>query len=151
MRGLISLDETPSLHFPPLFIQLTENMRSNIKVGMRVEVVDPKYVSRTRVASVESVIGGRLRLVYTDQSDVPENTISDFWCHIWSPLVHPIGWSNKVGHTIKAPGTFSGLNDRWVITPHIVCSETNRSRWSNMVKITNGKSNCSICRLAVTA
>lgn len=73
-------------------------------MGMRVEVVDPKYVSRTRVAIVDSNIGGRVRLVYADQSDAPENMISDFWCHIWSPLLHPIGWSKKVGHDIKAPG-----------------------------------------------
>lgn len=71
---------------------------------MRVEVVDPKHVSRTRVAIIESIIGGRLRLVYADQSDALENTVSDFWCHMWSPLLHPIGWSSKVGHAIKAPG-----------------------------------------------
>lgn len=71
---------------------------------MRVEVVDPKHVSRTRLAIIESITGGRLRLVYTDQSDSPENVISDFWCHAWSPLLHPVGWSRSVGHATKALG-----------------------------------------------
>lgn len=79
-------------------------MKPSVKVGMRVEVVDPKHVSRTRVASVMSVVGGRLQLMYADQSEAPDNATSDFWCHIWSPLVHPVGWSFRVGHAIKGPG-----------------------------------------------
>lgn len=79
-------------------------MKTTFRVGMRVEVVDPRHVGRTRIATVDAIIGGRLRLVYTDQSDYPENTVCDFWCHMWSPLLHPLGWSNKVGHAIKAPG-----------------------------------------------
>ncbi|XP_042083010.1 lethal(3)malignant brain tumor-like protein 2 isoform X2 [Haplochromis burtoni] len=85
------------------YLKLAESMKNSFRTGMRVEVVDSKYVSRTRVAIVDSNIGGRVRLVYADQSDTPENIISDFWCHIWSPLLHPIGWSKKVGHDIKAP------------------------------------------------
>ncbi|KAG8009002.1 Lethal(3)malignant brain tumor-like protein 2 [Nibea albiflora] len=85
------------------YLKMAENMKNLFKIGMRVEVVDPKHVSRTRVATIDSIVGGRLRLVYTDQSDAPENAISDFWCHMWSPLLHPIGWSSKVGHAIKAP------------------------------------------------
>uniref|UniRef100_A0A4W6G0G9 L3MBTL histone methyl-lysine binding protein 2 n=1 Tax=Lates calcarifer TaxID=8187 RepID=A0A4W6G0G9_LATCA len=86
-----------------LCLKLAESMRTSFRVGMRVEVVDPKHVSRTRVAIIDSIIGGRLRLVYADQSDAPENIVSDFWCHMWSPLLHPLGWSSKVGHAIKAP------------------------------------------------
>lgn len=97
---------TLSLILPLSSPQLTDDMKSSFKIGMRVEVVDPKHVSRTRVAVIDSIIGGRLRLVYADQSDAPVNVVSDFWCHMWSPLLHPIGWSKKVGHTIKAPGMF---------------------------------------------
>lgn len=92
--------------------QLAENMKSSFKPGMRVEVVDPKHVSRTRVAIIDSVIGGRLRLVYSDQTDAPENVVSDFWCHMWSPLIHPMGWSSRVGHAIKTPGEFKDGIDR---------------------------------------
>lgn len=84
--------------------QLSECMKPSVRVGLRLEVVDPKHVSRTRVASVTAVIGGRLQLIYADQSDAPDNAVCDFWCHAWSPLVHPIGWSSRVGHAIKAPG-----------------------------------------------
>ncbi|KAK2820871.1 hypothetical protein Q5P01_023830 [Channa striata] len=83
------------------YLKLAESTRTSFRIGMRVEVVDPKHVSRTRVAIIDSNTGGRLRLVYTDQSDAPENSISDFWCHIGSPLLHPIGWSTSVGHAIK--------------------------------------------------
>ncbi|XP_071318567.1 lethal(3)malignant brain tumor-like protein 2 isoform X4 [Trachinotus anak] len=85
------------------YLKLAENMKTSFRIGMRVEVVDPKHVSRTRVAMIDTIIGGRLRLVYADQSDAPENAVSDFWCHMWSPLLHPLGWSSKVGHAIKAP------------------------------------------------
>ncbi|KAM9837740.1 lethal(3)malignant brain tumor-like protein 2 isoform 2-T2 [Aulostomus maculatus] len=87
------------------YLKLSDSMKHSFKVGMVVEVVDPKHVSRTRKAIIETIIGGRLRLVYTDQSDAPENAIADFWCHMCSPLLHPVGWSKKVGHDIKAPGT----------------------------------------------
>ncbi|XP_013873739.1 MBT domain-containing protein 1 [Austrofundulus limnaeus] len=88
-------------------VKLKESMKSSFKVGMRVEVVDPRHVSQTRVAIVDSIIGGRLRLVYADQTDVPENVVADFWCHMWSPLIHPIGWSSRVGHATKTPAKSS--------------------------------------------
>ncbi|CAF87755.1 unnamed protein product, partial [Tetraodon nigroviridis] len=104
----LPLGRIPLLRLPHATVtlrssQLTESMKPSVKVGTRVEVVDPKHVSRTRVANVAAVVGGRLQLIYADQSDSPDNTISDFWCHTWSPLVHPIGWSFRVGHAIKAP------------------------------------------------
>ncbi|KAL6094461.1 l3mbtl2 [Pungitius sinensis] len=92
------------------YMNLAEGMRNPIKPGLRVEVVDPKHVSRTRLAAVESITGGRLHLVYEDQSDAQENTLSDFWCHMWSPLVHPLGWSKKVGHDIKPPANEASGN-----------------------------------------
>ncbi|XP_035998348.1 lethal(3)malignant brain tumor-like protein 2 isoform X1 [Fundulus heteroclitus] len=86
------------------YVKLAESMKNPFKVGMHLEVVDPKHVSQTRVAIVDSIVGGRLRLVFADQSDIPENVVLDFWCHMWSPLVHPLGWSKSVGHAIRAPG-----------------------------------------------
>ncbi|KAJ3607931.1 hypothetical protein NHX12_024982 [Muraenolepis orangiensis] len=86
------------------YIKVAESSKCSMKVGSRVEVVDPRHISRTRVATVDRVIGGRLRLVYQDLSDAPYNTFQDFWCHMHSPLLHPVGWSSAVGHTIKVPG-----------------------------------------------
>ncbi|KAG6928084.1 L3MBTL2 polycomb repressive complex 1 subunit [Chelydra serpentina] len=77
-------------------IRMAENMKYPFRQGMRVEVVDKTHVSRTRMAVVDTVIGGRLRLLYEDgDSD------DDFWCHMWSTLIHPVGWSRRVGHNIK--------------------------------------------------
>ncbi|KAM8837836.1 lethal(3)malignant brain tumor-like protein 2 isoform 1-T3 [Spinachia spinachia] len=87
------------------YMKLAESMKNPFKPGLRVEVVDPKHVSRTRLAAVESITGGRLHLVYEDQSDAQENTLSDFWCHMGSPLVHPVGWSKRVGHAIRSPAS----------------------------------------------
>ncbi|KAM7371122.1 hypothetical protein PAMP_010614 [Pampus punctatissimus] len=91
MKKLVGTNTLPV----DFYLKLAENMKHSFRIGMRVEVVDPKYVSRTRVAIIDSIIGGRLRLVYLDQSDAPENVISDFWCHMCSPLMHPIGWSSQ--------------------------------------------------------
>nr|AAO84918.1 M4MBT variant C [Mus musculus] len=80
-------------------IKMVESMKYPFRQGMRLEVVDKTQVSRTRMAVVDTVIGGRLRLLYEDgDSD------DDFWCHMWSPLIHPVGWSRRVGHGIKMSG-----------------------------------------------
>ncbi|KAM4715702.1 MBT domain-containing protein 1 isoform 2-T2 [Anableps anableps] len=75
--------------------KVRENMQFPFKKLMRVEVVDKNYLCRTRVALVEQVIGGRLRLVYEDDG------LDDFWCHMYSPLIHNIGWSRSIGHRFK--------------------------------------------------
>ncbi|XP_072312654.1 lethal(3)malignant brain tumor-like protein 2 isoform X2 [Eucyclogobius newberryi] len=85
------------------YLKLSECLKCPFKFGMRVEVVDPKFISRTRIAIVNAMYGGRLQLLYADQKDAPENTKADFWCHMSSPLLHPIGWSKNVGHPIKSP------------------------------------------------
>ncbi|XP_073722957.1 lethal(3)malignant brain tumor-like protein 2 isoform X2 [Misgurnus anguillicaudatus] len=83
-------------------VKMADSMRCPFRQGVRVEVVDRSQVSRTRLAVVDTVIGGRLRLLYEDEALRPSGEVlSDFWCHMQSPLVHPVGWSAKVGHTIK--------------------------------------------------
>ncbi|XP_070707674.1 lethal(3)malignant brain tumor-like protein 2 [Pempheris klunzingeri] len=99
MKKLVGANTLPV----DFYLKLAESMKTSFRIGMRVEVVDPKHVSRTRVAIIDTIVGGRVRLVYADQSDAPESAISDFWCHVASPLLHPMGWSEKVGHAIKAP------------------------------------------------
>lgn len=82
-----------------LLTQMTENMKYPFRQGMRLEVIDKNCISRTRMAVVDTVIGGRLRLLYEDG-----DSSDDFWCHMWSPLIHPVGWSRRVGHNIKKAG-----------------------------------------------
>lgn len=80
--------------------QVQESMQFPFKKLMRVEVVDKTHLCRTRVALVEQVIGGRLRLVYEESEDGSD----DFWCHMFSPLIHSIGWSRSIGHRFKRSG-----------------------------------------------
>uniref|UniRef100_A0A3P8YGE4 FCS-type domain-containing protein n=1 Tax=Esox lucius TaxID=8010 RepID=A0A3P8YGE4_ESOLU len=83
---------------PPDFSnKVQQSMQFPFKKLMRVEVVDKTHLCRTRVALVEQVIGGRLRLVYEECSDGSD----DFWCHMNSPLIHSIGWSRSIGHRFK--------------------------------------------------
>ncbi|XP_035384819.1 MBT domain-containing protein 1-like isoform X2 [Electrophorus electricus] len=77
--------------------KVQESMQIPFKKLMRVEVVDKTHLCRTRVALVEQVIGGRLRLVYEESQDGSD----DFWCHMYSPLIHSIGWSRSIGHRFK--------------------------------------------------
>uniref|UniRef100_A0A8K9WMT7 L3MBTL histone methyl-lysine binding protein 2 n=1 Tax=Oncorhynchus mykiss TaxID=8022 RepID=A0A8K9WMT7_ONCMY len=69
------------------------------------------FLSWTRLAVVDTVTGGHLRLVYDDgEQEAHGEPLSDFWCHMWSPLLHPVVWSSKVGHVIKPPATTAMLN-----------------------------------------
>ncbi|XP_041859421.1 MBT domain-containing protein 1-like isoform X2 [Melanotaenia boesemani] len=89
---------TGSKTLPPDFSsKVQESMQFPFKKQMRVEVVDKTHLCRTRVALVEQVIGGRLRLVYEECDDGTD----DFWCHMYSPLIHSIGWSRSIGHRFK--------------------------------------------------
>ncbi|XP_063796447.1 lethal(3)malignant brain tumor-like protein 2 isoform X2 [Pseudophryne corroboree] len=80
-------------------VKLAENLKCPFVQCMRLETVDKLHISRMRIAVVDTVIGGRLRLLYEDG----EST-DDFWCHMNSPFIHPIGWSRRVGHKIKSSG-----------------------------------------------
>ncbi|XP_028268103.1 MBT domain-containing protein 1-like isoform X2 [Parambassis ranga] len=89
---------TGSKTLPPDFpSKVQQSMQYPFKKQMRVEVVDKTHLCRTRVAVVEQVIGGRLRLVYEECDDGTD----DFWCHMYSPLIHNIGWSRSIGHRFK--------------------------------------------------
>lgn len=51
-----------------------------------------------KVATVDMILGRRLRLKYIDAQ--PEE--AGFWCHEESNLIHPVGWAQTVGHEIDA-------------------------------------------------
>uniref|UniRef100_A0A673JCZ4 Lethal(3)malignant brain tumor-like protein 2 n=1 Tax=Sinocyclocheilus rhinocerous TaxID=307959 RepID=A0A673JCZ4_9TELE len=87
-------------------VKMADSLRCPFRQGVRVEVVDRSQVSRTRLAVVDTVVGGRLRLLYEDGGLGPSGEVlSDFWCHMQSPLLHPVGWSERVGHSIKETDT----------------------------------------------
>ncbi|XP_025954923.1 MBT domain-containing protein 1 isoform X7 [Dromaius novaehollandiae] len=101
---------------PPDFSQkVSESMQYPFKTSMRVEVVDKTHLCRTRVAVVECVIGGRLRLVYEESEDKTD----DFWCHMYSPLIHHIGWSRSIGHRFKRSDITKKQEGHFDAPPHL--------------------------------
>nr|XP_055187838.1 MBT domain-containing protein 1 isoform X2 [Nyctereutes procyonoides] len=101
---------------PPDFSQkVSESMQYAFKPCMRVEVVDKRHLCRTRVAVVESVIGGRLRLVYEESEDRTD----DFWCHMHSPLIHHVGWSRSIGHRFKRSDITKKQDGHFDTPPHL--------------------------------
>ncbi|XP_039356756.1 MBT domain-containing protein 1 isoform X11 [Mauremys reevesii] len=101
---------------PPDFSQkVSESMQYPFKPSMRVEVVDKTHLCRTRVAVVDSVIGGRLRLVYEESEDKND----DFWCHMYSPLIHHIGWSRSIGHRFKRSDITKKQDGHYDAPPHL--------------------------------
>ncbi|XP_055581753.1 MBT domain-containing protein 1 isoform X2 [Falco cherrug] len=101
---------------PPDFSQkVSESMQYPFKTSMRVEVVDKTHLCRTRVAVVESVIGGRLRLLYEESEDKTD----DFWCHMYSPLIHHIGWSRSIGHRFKRSDITKKQDGHFDAPPHL--------------------------------
>ncbi|XP_054026462.1 MBT domain-containing protein 1 isoform X3 [Melanerpes formicivorus] len=101
---------------PPDFSQkVSESMQYPFKTSMRVEVVDKTHLCRTRVAVVDSVIGGRLRLVYEESEDKSD----DFWCHMYSPLIHHVGWSRAIGHRFKRADLTKKQDGHFDAPPHL--------------------------------
>ncbi|KAG8196548.1 hypothetical protein JTE90_003565 [Oedothorax gibbosus] len=78
--------------------KMEDHLKNSIKKGMKLEVVDKNQISVVRPAVVTDVVGGRLHIKYA------ENDLKDegFWCHERSPLIHPVGWAQIMGHTLYA-------------------------------------------------
>lgn len=78
--------------------KVREGLKSRFKIGMKLEVVDKNRISCVRVASIQEIMGGRLHVAYEQAETGDEG----FWCHERSPLLHPIGWAQIVGHDLRA-------------------------------------------------
>ena len=92
--------------------QLRDSLKSRFSVGMRLEVVDKKRISAVRVAFVDQIIGGRLHIIYEGEED----TDTGFWCHHFSPLIHPVGWAQLVGHELRATKEYAEESLRKAMT-----------------------------------
>lgn len=79
--------------------KVVDSMKSRFQCGMNLEVVDKNRISQVKVAIVHKIVGKRLHVRYYDST--PDD--NGFWCHEDSPLIHPVGWARKVGHTLDAP------------------------------------------------
>lgn len=79
--------------------KVADSLKCRFNCGLYLEVVDKNRISQVKVAMVHKIIGKRLHVRYYDSP--PED--NGFWCHEDSPLIHPVGWARKVGHTLDAP------------------------------------------------
>lgn len=81
-------------------LQMVESMKYPFGQGMRLEVVDKSQVSRTQHGrGGHSVIGVACG---SSMRMVTATTTSGATCGV--PLIHPVGWSRRVGHGIKLSG-----------------------------------------------
>lgn len=78
--------------------KVQESLNNRIQHGMTLEVVDKNRISSVRVAKVDEVVGGRLHVSY----EAAEEGDEGFWCHERSPLIHPVGWAQVIGHDLRA-------------------------------------------------
>ena len=83
--------------------QIKECLKSNFRVGMKLEVVDKARISSVRLATINKIIGCRLHVIY----DGLEDKDSGFWCHQQSTLIHPVGWAQLVGHELRATSEYA--------------------------------------------
>ncbi|XP_074599638.1 MBT domain-containing protein 1-like [Brevipalpus obovatus] len=116
-----SLTGSPTL--PENFVeQLRDSLKSRMKVGTRLECVDKCRISAVRTAIVSKIIGCRLHLKYEgDEED------DGFWCHQDSPLIHPVGWAQVVGHELKATPEYARSSLEKVIDKKF---DVNDAKWS---------------------
>lgn len=92
-----SLPEDFSLH-------LKRSMKCRLKRRMKLEVVDKDRPSTVRVASVIQRKSGRMRIRYEAIDNTPA---SEIWCHETSPLIHPVGWAQLIGHRLIASDQYA--------------------------------------------
>ncbi|EDO41107.1 predicted protein, partial [Nematostella vectensis] len=74
---------------------------NGFKVGMKLEVTDPRIVDTVCVGTVVGVLGSRIRVRFdgTDASN-------DVWHVVDSNEIHPCGWCEKNGGMLQPPMGF---------------------------------------------
>lgn len=127
--------------------QIRECLKSNFRVGMKLEVVDKTRISSVRPATIHKIIGGRLHVIY----DGLEDKDNGFWCHQQSNLIHPIGWAQLVGHELRATSEYAlnslnkARNNKWSENdadfsyfPHLTKQMVNNSNQNSKDKFVKG-------------
>lgn len=72
---------------------------NKFEIGCKVEVCDKRNLISMCVATIVDIVGDRLRLRYDGLDDEPD----DYFVHFLSSDIHPVGWSQLVGHTLSPP------------------------------------------------
>ncbi|XP_001946049.2 polycomb protein Sfmbt isoform X1 [Acyrthosiphon pisum] len=92
-------------------LKIFESLKSKFRIDLNLELIDKEHISKVKVAKILNIIGKRLELRYYDDEE------QVFWVHEDSPLIHPVGWAGRVGHSLCAPDeycdrTSKGLRDK---------------------------------------
>ncbi|KAF4524651.1 hypothetical protein B566_EDAN013760 [Ephemera danica] len=82
--------------------KISDSLKSRFRCGLHLEVVDKNRISQVKVATITKIVGKRLHVQYYDA----EKDSMGFWCHEDSPLIHPVGWAQHVGHHIEAESSY---------------------------------------------
>ncbi|XP_012559766.2 scm-like with four MBT domains protein 2 isoform X1 [Hydra vulgaris] len=80
--------------------QVQKGHYNKFEIGSKVEVCDKRNLLSMCVATIIDIVGDRLRLRYDGLDD---EFPSDSWAHFLSSDIHPVGWSQLVGHTLSPP------------------------------------------------
>ncbi|XP_071951867.1 uncharacterized protein [Antedon mediterranea] len=75
---------------------IEQELRCPFQPDMQLEAVYKRMISSTCSATIQAVVSNRLQVQY----DTIHDPNRDFWYNSSSPLIHPIGWSRKVGHPL---------------------------------------------------
>lgn len=98
-RKYLEENLTGALTLPTTFYnKINDSSKSRFRCGLQLEVVNKNRISQMQLARIHRVIGKRLLVRYFDAPDD-----NGFWVHEDSPLIHPVGWSIDVGHSLSAP------------------------------------------------
>ena len=77
------------------------------KVGMKLEVVDPRNLIVTRVASIAEVDDYRILIHFDGWSD-----LYNIWVEIDNRNLHPTGWAAKYGEILLTPYDMKEVDDQ---------------------------------------
>ncbi|XP_071489099.1 uncharacterized protein [Diadema antillarum] len=77
-------------------------LQCKFKKGMQLEAVYKRQISHTIVGTVIETVANRIHVQYENCKDPSK----DFWFQETSPWIHPVGWSQRVGHLIIATAAY---------------------------------------------
>eukprot|EP00057_Strongylocentrotus_purpuratus_P028404 XP_011682878.1 PREDICTED: uncharacterized protein LOC580021 [Strongylocentrotus purpuratus] len=89
---------SPTIMLPPN----KDYLKCRFKPGMHLEAVYKQKISHAIVATVTETVASRIHVQYDDCKDPSK----DFWFHETSPWIHPVGWSQRVGHPIISTAAY---------------------------------------------
>lgn len=75
---------------------------SRFKTGLVLEAVNYFNISEMKVCTIQKVIGQRFEIKYFDKNgDKKDPNDEEFWFDENTDMIHPVGWSNVVGHMLS--------------------------------------------------